>query len=37
MPGKRNKNKARDKDGNFDLKEKSCLGYVHVFPLEIKR
>ncbi len=26
MPGKRNKKKARDKDGNFDLKEKSCLG-----------
>lgn len=26
MPGKRNKKKARDKDGNFDLKEKSCPG-----------
>lgn len=34
MLGKRNKKKAKDKDGNFDLKEKSCLGYVHVFLLK---
>lgn len=26
MPRKMNKEKARDKDGNFNLKEKSCPG-----------
>lgn len=34
MPGKRNKKKARDKDGNFDLKEKFMPGYAHVFLLK---
>lgn len=36
MPRKTNKEKTRDKDGNFNLKERSCPA-VHVFPCELKR
>lgn len=32
MPGR--KKKARDKDGNFNLKEKSCRGICMFFPLK---
>lgn len=30
MPGKKNKKKTRDKDGNFDFKGEKVQGYVHV-------